>query len=334
MPDPLRIAVIGAGIAGLACARDLAAAGMEVRIFDKGRTPGGRVATRRVTTPGGATLRFDHGAQYVSARDPAFAALLCGAGAEAWPDATRLVGVPGMSALARPLAQDLPAARGRHVDGLEGRPGAWVLRHYDAAVVRPGRPVPADAAAERAGPFDAVAVTVPAPQAAPLVAGALPQGDVARLDAVRIAPCWTVMAAFPEALKLPDWLRPEDGRDAGGIIGWAARDSAKPGREVGTECWVVQAGPAWSRAHLEDPAETIPAALLAALAGQAGGPLPAAIHVAAHRWRYALVEAPLGPPCLWDGAARIGLAGDWCLEGRVESAWQSGRALAAAIRAA
>ena len=42
-----RVAVVGAGIAGLAAARRLAAAGVEVTVFDKARRPGGRLATRR-----------------------------------------------------------------------------------------------------------------------------------------------------------------------------------------------------------------------------------------------------------------------------------------------
>lgn len=327
MTAPRSIAVIGAGIAGLACACDLAAAGLRVRIFDKGRAPGGRVATRRVTTAEGATLRFDHGAQYVSARDPGFAEALRAAGAAPWPDATRFVGTPGMSALGRHLAEGLDAAMARHVDGLEGARGNWTLRHYDAAVVKPGRPVPAGAEARHDGPFDAVAVTIPPAQALPLLEANLPARMRSALESVEIAPCWTVMAAFPARLALPDWLRPGDG----GTLGWAARDSAKPGRDAGSECWVVQAGPAWSRAHLEDPAEAVIAPLLAALAERAEAPLPASTHASAHRWRYALVERPLGAPCLWDASAGIGLAGDWCLEGRVESAWASGRALAAAM---
>lgn len=324
----LPIAVIGAGIAGLACARDLAAAGMAVRLFDKGRAPGGRVATRRVTLPDGTALRFDHGAQYASARDPGFAATLHAAGAEAWPDATRLVGVPGMSALGRSLATGLEIDALRHVVAIEGGPGAWMLRHVDAAVVGPGRPVPARAVPRVEGPFAAVVVTVPAPQALPLV-GDLPGDFTKALESIDIAPCWTAMVAFPSRVALPDWLRPGDG----GTLGWAAREGAKPGRDDGTECWVIQAGPGWSRAHLEEAPEQVGPALLDALAAWAAAPLPAPLHLAAHRWRFALVERALGQPCLWDGAAGIGLAGDWCLAGRVESAWASGRALAAAIRA-
>ena len=64
-----RVAVIGAGLAGLHAARRLHDAGAEVRVFDKARGSGGRMSTRR--TDFGA---FDHGAQYFTARDPRFRA--------------------------------------------------------------------------------------------------------------------------------------------------------------------------------------------------------------------------------------------------------------------
>jgi len=51
------IAVIGAGPAGLACAERLAEHGLQVQVFDKGRSPGGRIAVRRQ-----AGLVFEHGA--------------------------------------------------------------------------------------------------------------------------------------------------------------------------------------------------------------------------------------------------------------------------------
>ena len=67
----MKIAIIGAGMAGLTCATRLSAAGHEVSVFDKGRGPGGRMASRRVEH-GGETFRFDHGAQYFTAREMAF----------------------------------------------------------------------------------------------------------------------------------------------------------------------------------------------------------------------------------------------------------------------
>jgi predicted NAD/FAD-dependent oxidoreductase len=314
-----RIAILGAGLAGLACARDLAARGASVTVFDKGRTAGGRLATRRAEV-GGRRLQWDHGAQYLTARGPGFAAVLAEAGAQAWGEAGRFVGVPAMSALPRALAAGLDLRAARHVTALAGGPGAWTVQHLDAARVRPGAPLPDEAPAED-GPFDAIAITLPPAQAAPLVARPAP-GLRARIAEVGIAPCWTVLAGFDSR---PDW--PETLRPGSGPIGWLARDSGKPGRDGSTECWVIQASPGWTRAHLEAEAAAIGPALLAALP-----PAPAPIHLEAHRWRYSLVEQPLGEPCLWLPEARLGLAGDWCLAGRAEAAFDSGRALAAAIR--
>ena len=67
------ILIIGAGMAGLTCATGLAAAGRNVRVLDKGRGPGGRMAARR-TEIAGETVSFDHGAQYFTARDARFKA--------------------------------------------------------------------------------------------------------------------------------------------------------------------------------------------------------------------------------------------------------------------
>lgn len=316
-------AVIGAGLAGLACARALAGAGVAVRMFDKGRAPGGRLATRRAETEAGLRLGFDHGAQYLTARGEGFGAVLA-AHALPWAavsdrEAAR-VPAPGMSALPRALATGLDVAASRSVVAVERAEGGWVVRHHAGDLAR--GPAPAGDA-ETAGPFDAVAVAVPHPQAAPL----LPASLAAALAPVRVAPCWTLLAAFESPLAAPDALRPD-----GHAIAWAARDSAKPGRRAEAECWVAQAGPGWTRAQLERKPEEVAPEMLALLAGIAG-PLPPALHLAAHRWRYALVEAPLGAPCLVDTGARIGACGDWCLGARAEHAWDSGTALAAALLA-
>jgi predicted NAD/FAD-dependent oxidoreductase len=307
------IAMIGAGLAGLA------AAGRQVRLYDKGRGAGGRLATRRAEVAG-ARLQFDHGAQYLTARGAPFRQALEAAGARPWPAAGegRLVGLPGMSAIPRALQGDLPLFGARHVTEIAGGPGAWTLRHLDAALVRPGRPLP-DAPPAEDGPFAAILLAVPAPQAVPLLAP-LDPAAASRLGAVELAPCWTVLASFEARLDQPDILRPAEGP-----LAWAARDGSKPGRDATAECWVLQASPAWSRAHLEQPPEQVLPPLLAAL----GGPAPR--FAAAHRWRYALAERPLGESHLWNAALGIGVCGDWCLAGRAEAAWDSGTALAAAL---
>ena len=66
--EPLHFAVIGAGMAGVACARTLLQAGHRVSVFEKSRGFGGRMATRSTEFGG-----FDHGAQYFTVRDSRFA---------------------------------------------------------------------------------------------------------------------------------------------------------------------------------------------------------------------------------------------------------------------
>jgi predicted NAD/FAD-dependent oxidoreductase len=59
-----------------------------------------------------------------------------------------------------------------------------------------------------------------------------------------------------------------------------------------------------------------------------GKRLPPPKFLLAHRWRHALVEQPLGLPCLVDEEIAAGACGDWCVAPRVEAAYDSGRALA------
>ena len=312
----MRIAVIGAGVAGLACAGELAAAGHEVTIFEKARGPGGRTSSRR--TDRGA---FDHGCP-VLARGP-WLLELAPLGLELADFAHGEVPVPRMSALARALAQDLDVRAGVRV--------APPVR--DGAALR----LTADDGTDL-GVVDRVAVTAPAPQAAELLAVAAP--DLAEQAAtVAYDPCWAALAAWDAPLAIPaDWLQGD------GTVARAARESAKPGRDPG-ERWTVQAGPAWSREHLEDDADDVARALVAALGELAGtGPLAASAALTAHRWRYARVTTPLAVACLLAGDGRVGAAGDWCVPplaaldpgalqpgAGVPEALHSGRALARAL---
>jgi renalase len=313
----VKVAIVGAGMAGAACARALADAGQMVRLFDKGRSVGGRLAQRRVEQG-----VFDHGAQYFTARDPAFVAAVEDWRAQGivadWPGGIGsdgrgvMVGVPAMSAPVKALLADLPVSTGWRVTKLGQATGGWTFVGED------GR---------RDGPFGAVLLAVPAAQAADLLATAGEAGAAAlllRLGGVRMAPCWSVMVAFAAPLGgTAPTLRPADGP-----LAWAACNASKPGRGNG-ETWTLHGTPDWSRAWLErDPAEVAPD-LVAAFAAALGRPLPEPNYLAAHRWRYALAERPLSEPCLWDAALQIGLCGDWCLGPRVEAAFLSGRALAA-----
>ena len=317
--DEVRIAVVGAGIAGLACTRELARADVAVTVFEKARGLGGRLATRRE-----GALAFDHGAQYLTARSPAFvrfveAAIHSGA-VSAWKPRIRederqwdapiddwYVGVPGMSAAVRPMARQVEVLTGVGVHELLVGLRGWELVTDAGAAPRV---------------FDAVAVAVPAPQALTLLA---PHGrSFHRINEARMAPCWTAMLSFDAPVNAGAEVR----RWTAGPLTWAACDSSKPGRPDGPQCWVVHASPAWSREHLEDDAEHVAQALWQAFYTAVGGGLPAPVTLRAHRWRHAFVEQPLGSQCVVDDESAVGACGDWCIAPRVEAAFDSGRALA------
>ncbi|MEG3085725.1 FAD-dependent oxidoreductase [Sphingomonas sp. PB2P12] len=313
----MKVAIVGAGVAGLSCAVRLQQGGCDVTVLDKGRGAGGRMSTRWIAVPGGE-VAFDHGAQYLTLRDPAFVdamrdweaagvvARWPAAGGDAW------VGTDGMSSIVKHLAAKTNVRWNCHVTKIRTTADGW---RVEAPVTKS----PSET-------YDAVVVATPAEQAAPLLAPHDPAMASEAL-ACRSTPCWTTMVAFDGPLAIEQDVI----RDAG-IIGWAARNSAKPGR-AGPEAWVVQATPSWSITHLEEPVDTVVDCLLEALSKQCDSAMPGPIVRAGHRWRYARATATdLG--CLWNGSERIGAAGDWLIAPRIESAWLSGRQLAERILAA
>lgn len=319
----MRVGIVGAGIAGLACADGLARHGHDVVLFDKGRGPGGRMSTRRLETALG-TAHFDHGAQYFTAREPKFQAQLdswIAAGVAApWPAAGSgaYVGVPAMNAPVRDLASRHRAHWSALVTALERRGDGWRLTLGTGDV----------------HDIDLAVIAVPAEQAAAMLADVAP--DLANRAGAAISdPCWTAMVGFAQPVAAPqDCWRAADaaGVAENQVLGWAARNSAKPGR-TGPESWVLQGTPEWSRQHLERDSADVGAQLVAALGGELNVELPERIGSASHLWRFARC-AQAGPGVILDRDRRLGLCGDWLIGPRVESAWLSGATLAERVGAA
>ena len=337
----MNIGVIGAGIAGLACAKSAAERGFEVTIFDKARGPGGRISTRRQPIAEGTgsvadERHFDHGAQYFTARDEAFRAAVrewteLGIVSEWKPKLvsledsgelskdhgpTRYVGVPSMSQIARHMGEQVSGLAtvgfGVKVVGLERHGHLWEFIAEDG---------------ERLGAFDVVVVALPAPQAVELL------GDVpdirARLRSISMRPCWALMLSFDQRLPVDFDAAFVNTRGLRDRISWVSRNNSKPGRPD-HESWIVHAAAEWSRQHLEEtPNAVLPQLREAFFEALDLDPaaFPTAVQVA-HRWRYALPDAPLCDACLYDIEAGVGACGDWCMGARVEAAYLSGLALA------
>ena len=340
-----RIAVIGVGIAGVACARTLAQAGHEVTVFEKSRGAGGRMSTRN--TEFGA---FDHGTQYFTVRDARFeqalaitpqlvrrwsantvrildeAGRLVAAGLP--PKEAHWVATPGMSGLVKEWAKPLAATGRIHFETQVTRiqADALIPKRWQLQTEGPGATTSVHSG------FDAVILAVPSVQAhALLLSSQIAKPMMGEIAKVSVAPCWTLMLAFPQAAQPalphlgPQW---NAARSTHHRIAWLARESSKPGRGP-IERWTVQASPDWSTRHLEDDAERVKAKLLKAFT-EVTGIRAQPPYAEVHRWRYAQTTQPLGESYLWDAKLSIGVCGDWCLGHRVEDGFLSGLELALA----
>lgn len=311
-----RIAVVGAGPAGLTCAQALRDAGLTPRVFEKSRGIGGRVATRRRDG-----LQFDHGAPalHLDADDPFLADAVRTGTLAGWPAAADpggevpWVGVPVMKAPFYALSEGLDIAFGTEVTEIARDGTGWRLSTPDGA--------------DR---FDRVVLAMPAPQILRALS-AEETGLRDRLGAVRFEPCYAVLAAFDRA---PDW--PDVMRAPGGPFTLIQRDNSKPDRPAAPECWVAHASAAWSRMHLATAAPDVDRtaaaeALLAELAALMG-PLPPLRAAMGHRWRFSRTERPLGQPFAASADATLFAGGDWALGPDVAHARASGLAMARAVR--
>ena len=316
----MKTAVVGAGIAGLSAATALRDRGHDVVVFERARGPGGRAATRRVDgidmpkAARGATLAFDHGAQYFTVRDPRFQAVVDGwlrdrlvarwdgrlvsFDSEGWDEltttTTRYVGIPGMSAIGRAMADTLEVRYEQRIESLDP------LRRE----------------------FDRVILAITADQAKPLVAH-LPDLSTTLANVVS-KPCWAVLAAFEE--RVP--ARFDGAFVHGSPLGWVARNQSKPKREWKVDTWVLHATPTWSRMHLDDDPEVVGSVLMEAFHDLIPNGLPRAFYATAHRWRYASADPPLAVGAIHHAESRLTLCGDWCLGSRIEDAFLSGLAAA------
>lgn len=313
-----RIAIIGAGIAGVTLAellRDRA----EIIIFEKSRGVSGRMSTRRAEP-----YFFDHGAQYFTARTPAFQAFLqpmLASGVIARWDASyvrfdrtkitelrdwaqeepRYVGVPGMNAVARHLAQDKTIHLNTRIMSIK-REKAWHLldeagNYYDG--------------------FDWVISTIPAPQAYEL----LPKQAVfhRKLGAVEMSACFSVMLGFAQPLALKFDAAHVDNAD----ISWIAVNSLKPGRDTPFTL-MVHSSEDYAQTHIRGDREHALEHLCNEASQIIGQDVTHADYKTIHGWLYANnTDHRDTSPLMVDPDMRLAACGDWCQGGRVEGAFTS-----------
>ena len=321
----MHIAIIGAGMAGLSCARHLAAEGHEVTLFDKGRGPGGRLSGRRHDL--GA---IDHGAQYFTVRDPSFQAQV-----QAWLDAgivapwsghfvedrpeglitatsERFIGTPRMNRCIRDLAEQFTVhwkTRIAAIHRAQGEVECWQLSDTDGA---------------SHGPFSAVVLAIPPIQAAELL-GDYPAFEQ-EVSACSADPCWALM------LWCAEGQQPERQWDAWSSsthpsLGWVSWEQSKPERGSTPACSPMPMSlgqPSMSTGSRHRSSR--PCCQTYAISLNLTLRIPQTFKPTAGVMLK--TAQAMGKPALYDSQLGLGICGDWCLDGRIEAAWISGRELA------
>jgi renalase len=285
------VVVVGAGIAGLACARELLDAGIPVRVLERGRVVGGRLASRRFDG------RYaDIGAAYITADDPAFEGRL-----ETW----RIDG------LARPWTDTFLAYDGAGPTATTG-PMRWAapggLRSL-AEDLAGELDVTLECEVTSLPEADAVVLAMPGPQA-------LRIADLAVAKRQEWSPVLAAVLTYPER-DWPDF----HGAFVNGhpVLATVCDDGDRRGDRA--PVLVAHTTPEFARPHLEDPSGA-GFEIEAAVRDLFG---VTAVSSRVHRWTYA---SPIPEPGAYAVAGDVYLCGDAFGKPRVQTAWLSGRAVA------
>jgi renalase len=334
----MKIAVVGAGIAGLTASRVLSKAGHEVVVFEKSKGLGGRMATRYAGE--GLSQHLDHGVTVFKATSPDFSAFvdeLAAAGlVQPWNDGFRfltggqlmeadpLISTPqftstkGMNAIGRHLARWSDVRLQSRVSGLthfgdhRTRKRAWMINLQSSEVVE----------------ADAVILAVPAPQALGILNMTQDETDTLKLirqiDSIHYQPTFSLICAF-DPVHRPEW-RAIDAEHPD--IRFVSHESAKRAGDQGFTL-TIHASHEFTSNHMESSHDRIRTLLLDALSGLLGGWIRQPDWYQVHLWKYAECFEPLGTPYLErdDRRAPLALTGDYLLGSSVEKSYLSGLAI-------
>ena len=313
MATNLRPVVVGAGIAGVSCARALTAAGLHPRVLDRGHRIGGRMAVRTVDG-----RPVDLGASYLTARSETFRGVVqdwVSRGlARPWTDTFHVATPEGIGGTTTGLMR-YAAPRGLRSLVEDLATPLEVEHPYDVVDVVPDAQTdnPVVAGEEAA----AAVLAMPGPQARDL----LSEHYVTQREAADHVwePTLALVVHWPRKVwQEIDGVFVNDSP----VLTFVADDGSRRGDAA--PVLVAHADPVFAAGHLDDPAGAAPAMLAELMAVLNITHDPATHEV--KRWSLAKPAESRSEPYFLDG--NVGLCGDgWHGPSRVEAAYLSGRAL-------
>lgn len=327
----VEIAVIGAGIAGLTCARQLQQAGKSVVLIDKSRGLGGRLATRRL-----AGTLADHGVCYLQAKGDRFQhwidelvsvgilrvwtegihRLAADGSLQSPPKSGNYYAAPlGATSIAKYLGRDLEIIGDKLITSIDPIAHGWQLSSKD--------PEFSLTAAQ-------VVIATPPAQALAITKDAIDPTCIQQLSSVQFSRSITAIAVYPPTDQTAAAAIPWQGIQCieHPTLAWIGLDSSKqlnPTQPV----LVIQSSAAVAEEYFDAPDLAIVGQKLVDTIAHLIPTLTTPELVQVHRWGYAFAQNPLLEQFLTaQTAAPLYFGGDWCGGNRVESAYLSGMALA------
>lgn len=330
----MKIAVIGAGISGLAAGRELANAGHEVVVYEKSGGYGGRLATRYAGKDN--KQKLDHGVPYFSAETPEFQKVVIELSAKgivkAWEgefayrsangeistrenESPYYIAPGGMNTIGKHIGRNLDIRLNEKVGGLthigenRRKKKSWML-NFPTALTESA---------------DAVIISAPARQAYALLNTTIDEIEtlkmVREIDEVEYESQFTFLAGYKEA-DMPEWntLECEDE-----VIEMIINESTKRDNE-GLKTLVVHTTSKFAKNHINTDREKVEEIILNHLTEILGGWVALADWKQLHFWRYSRALNPLPHDFMEikGNDTPLALVGAYMNGNTVESAFLSG----------
>lgn len=310
------IAIIGAGMAGLTAAnilKDFA----NITVFEKARGVSGRMSTRYADP-----YFFDHGAQYFTVKTNEFSDFIqpmidtniikpwnanfveiSNSGIisrKKWDDDYKhYTGCPNMNSIAQFLAKDLSIRLNTRIALVTKKLNKWQLFDEGNLLV---------------DEYDWVVYAIPSDQLHEL----LPKNTnfYNSIKDIKMSACLSLMLGFdtPPNIDFEAALIHDD------TLSWASLNSSKPNKNT-PDCLLVHSTNDWADKHIDDDRELSKQKMLLKVKDILGIENPT--HTALHAWRFANIGKQNGQDFFIDDSQQISACGDWCIQGRVESAFTS-----------
>lgn len=346
MTSVFEVAVIGAGLSGLLCARRLQEAGYRVIVLEKSRGLGGRVATRRI-----ADAPISHGLPFIEAQGQLSRELICRLEKQnvlqVWSgragvmdeygiispltDTVRHVSQTGLTTVAKVLAEGLEIWKQQQVKAIAPFSQAqWELRLGNSTETLYAK---------------VIVIAIPAPQALtllhPLQSLGLPANVIAQIEQVRFSPC---LAAIAEVTS-PNYIKNSSALSSSWdllmlphhpnlkLINQVKPQRSDTNRHIGRHIWMIHSSPDFAARYLDVIDLSLAGRQLVQQALQIEQLQSSEFYLLHnHRWRYATCLNPLPEAFISSITPHpLVICGDWCGGKTIESALKSGWAASAYI---